>query len=269
MPILPFFSKLSPWWLRLAALLLFGMPIFTGWPIETIAAYGMPFASTITTEPATQMFIDSISAWTLYAGFIWIVVFLNIGAHSFKDYVSVAFFLALTTAVLGLVVRKILPFIDGQTSSELINFKMAKLFIIIMSTVPFTLMSINMFSSKNLLIIAQSRSEKSKTSSDLYLHLCLALRMMQHVGEVVVRLLDVWREEHPSLLVPRHHRDWRMKWYSSANFFPWAVDAVSAWIFACMMITFAPLPSFVHELQSIKSINAGSGKGEVQTVDSN
>ena len=266
MPIFPFFSRISPWWLRLSVLFLFGMPIFTGWPLNVVAAYFIPFTSAIADEPATQALIALDSAWTLYAGLIWTVIYLNVGKHSFKEYAWVAFILALTTAGGGLVARKIFPFLDGQSNSWLVYFKMLRLFIIIISTVPFILMSINLFSSKNLLMMAQSRAEKSKASPEFYLHLCLALRMLQHVGEVGVRLLDVWREEHPSLLLPRHRRDWNIKWYSFANFLPWAIDAISAWAFACLMVTFAPLPSFVHELQSIKSINGGSGRSEVQPM---
>jgi len=141
------------------------------------------------------------------------------------------------------------PSISGHVSVDLVNFKIAKIFIIILSTVPYTLMAINLFSAKNIIDRARSRYTGQKNIPEFYLHLCLALRMFQHVGEVVTRLFDVWTEEHPQLLIPRNRRQWGVNWYSPVHFFPWAVEAISSWIFACLMVTFAPLPAFVRELK--------------------
>lgn len=253
MPAFPFFNKISRWWLRLLALFILGFPLFTGWPINILASQLLPLANGIDADLAKNELIASICAWSLYGGLIWLAVFLNVGAHKFLEYMSVAIVLALTTAILGAVVRKILPFIEGRSIPGLVDFKMVWLYLMIMTSVPFSLMGINLFSASKLLELAQRKAEKNARFPMFYLHLCLALRMLQHVGEVVVRLFDVWREEHPDVIVPRNRQEWKGKWYSSANFFPWAAEAVSAWIYACMMMTFAPLSSFVHEVRSIRT----------------
>jgi hypothetical protein len=243
---------ISPWWLRLLALCLLGFPLFTGWPINILTFHILPLVSGIDADSSKSVLIASICAWTLYGGIIWFAVFLNIGAHKFLEYMAVAIVTALTTAILGALLRKAFPFLDGQNSPGAVDFKMVWLYLMIMTSVPFSLMSINLFSASKLLDSAKARAAKNARFPLYYLHVCLALRMLQHVGEVVVRLFDVWREEHPEILIPRNRREWKGKWYSYANFFPWAAEAVWAWIFACMMMTFAPLPSFVHEIRSIR-----------------
>jgi hypothetical protein len=252
MPIFPFLTNMPAWWLRFILLLMLGLPLLTGWPINLLATQLLPFLARVDTNFDEVQLIAFICSWALYSAFIWIVVLLNVGTFKFLEYMSIAVVVAITTALLGALVRKVLPMLDGSKGPGVIDTRMVWVYLMIMTSVPFSLMAINMFSSKKILDAARSRMAKKGTTPTLYLHLCLALRMLQHVGEVVVRLFDVWREEHPEILIPRNRREWKGKWYSSANFFPWAVDAVSSWAFALMMMTFAPLPSFVHEIKSIQ-----------------
>lgn len=252
MPIFPFLARIPIWWIRVVVLGGLGLPLLSGWPINVLTEYLISIMVALGEDATGAMPIASICAWGAYGVAIWFVVFLNTGGSKFLEYLSVAVVLALTTAFSGALIRKLIPFLNGDTQKAVVDYKMCWLCLVIMITVPFTFMSVNLFSAKGLL--ERARAARSNRFPLLYLHVCLALRMLQHVGEVVTRLLDVWREEHPSLLLPRNRREWKGKWYSSANFLPWATDAVSTWIFACMMMTFAPLSAFVHELESIKRL---------------
>jgi hypothetical protein len=252
MRLKPDLSLVRPWWLRLAVLFVVGLPLFTGWPIETTGRIFAPFFARAGYEPGFSMYIAVICSWFVYISLIWVLVYSNVGATVFWEYFGAALVLGLTTAFLGSAVCKLFPFIAGGESGYWISFKMTKIFIMVISTVPYLFMTVNLFSAQNVLEIGRQRCSQKGTFPPIYLHWCLALRMFQHVADVVRRLLDVWAEENPDLLLPRNRRDWGVKWYSTANFFSWAAEAISAWIFACLILTFVPLPAFVHELQNIR-----------------
>jgi len=225
-------ANVQPWWLRLLLLLVVGVPAILNLPSHFFSAGDPP--------------IELIAFWAGYACFIWLFIALNVGIKALFNMLSGAFVLAITTAMLGAGVRKLFPYLSGGIGHEDINVKMATLFLVMVSVIPFGLLFVTSFSAQG--IIDRLSISNSKTKN-IGIHLALGLRVMQHVGEVFLKLLVVWFEEHPSILLPRHRRDWNGQWYAKANFIPWFYESMKSWTYACMMHTFEPIPVLVNEIK--------------------
>jgi hypothetical protein len=242
-------KQIEPWWLRLVILFSIGIPALTGWPVN-IATESLKEILHATPE------ITSIFVWTVYACFIWVVIFLIAGEKKLLEYLAVAFILGLTTSILGAIMRKAFPFIAGGLSGDEVSFKMVKLCIIIITVVPYSILVVNSFSPKSLIERLSKMNGKFKTVG---LHFALAFRVFQHAGEVIFNLFEIWSEEHPEKLFPRHRREWGVKWYSITSVFPWIWGAVFAWIFACIIQTFEPIPAMVDDVEKINKFNSKGG----------
>lgn len=192
------------------------------------------------TEP-----MQFIVFWAGYALFVWLFIFLNVGIRTLLSMLSGAFVLAMTTAMLGAGLRKVFPILQGSASASLIDIKMATLFFVMISVIPYGLMFVSSFSARGVLD-GMSRRNNMK---EFGLHIALGLRVIQHVGEVFIKLLTVWHEEHPNFLLPRNRKDWEGKWYSKTGLIPWLLESFKSWIYACMMHAFEPIPVLVNEIQ--------------------
>jgi hypothetical protein len=238
-------AAINTWWVRLMVLLLIGIPAFSGFPLRDLII-GMKVIVPLYLDKVGE--ISSIVSWVLYACLVWLAVFSSVGARKFLEYLAGAFVIGLTTAILGSAMRKVFPFIAGSLTGDEISLKMLKLLLIIISVVPYALLFVNSFSAKNMLSrLAEAKGKRKEVG----LHLALLLRIFQHTGEVVFNLVEIWTEEHPIKIIPRHRRDWHTKWYSIANIFPWAWSAILAWIYATMIHTFEPIPGMVAEVEKI------------------
>jgi len=238
-------SSIGTWWLRLLVLLLLGIPALSGWPLTEVTT-GIQMLVPFELDRAGD--ISDLVSWVVYSSIIWLVVFSSVGIRKFLEYLAAAFIIGLTTALLGSVVRKAFPILSGTMSADEISLRMVNLLLIIVTVVPYALLFINSFSAKNIITKLTDAKGKRKT---IGLHFALLLRVIQHAGEVIFNLLEIWAEEHPDKIFPRHRRDWRAKWYSSANMFPWAWGAVFSWIYATMIHTFEPIPGMVDEVENI------------------
>jgi hypothetical protein len=238
-------TSINPWWLRLIALLVLGIPAFSGWPLDNIT---QRMAVILPSDMAKAGDIFGVASWVLYSCIIWIVVTSSVGPRKSLEYLAASFIIGITTAILGSVMRKAIPFIAGSLSGDEISLKMLNLLLVIVTVVPYFLLFMNSFSAKNLISKLADTTGKRKT---LGLHFALFLRVIQHTGEVIFNLVEIWAEEHPDKIFPRHRRDWGAKWYSTANIFPWAGSAVFAWVFATMIHTFEPIPSMVDDVEKI------------------
>lgn len=236
--------EIKPWWLRLIILLSIGIPVLTGWPVN-IATESIKEILPVTPEMA------NIFVWMVYACFMWLVVFLSAGEKKLLEYLAIAFILGLTTSISGAIMRKVFPFIAGGLSGYEVSFKMVKLLIMIITVVPYSILVMNSFSARNLIKNLTKMKGKFRT---IGLHFALAFRVFQHVGEVIFNLREIWSEEHPEKLFPRHRRGWSEEWYSGVNVFPWVWEAVFAWIFACIILAFEPIPAMVDEVEKINKV---------------
>ncbi len=236
---LPAFLKLQhlrPWWLKIAVLMLIGYPLFSNRPAAFIgAAMGQHLPETL----------GPMLAWPLITFFVWACCLPSLGTAKLLDYLAAAYAMAITTVVSGAVLRLALPAIFPADTAD--NFRLLRVYFNILAVFPYSLTFLNSFSVSNLMNrLTRTRGRFREAG----LHLALALRICQHVGEVIPKMLLVWREENPDLLLPRCRDDWHgisplVKWPM------WFVRSISQWIFACIILTFEPIPVMVNEIEQI------------------
>lgn len=234
-------KKAMPWWLKFLLLLLLGMPGFSGWPTGLFVLY-LQGTGLFTPE------IAYVCAWGVYACCVWMVVLLSAGTNKLLAYLGAAFTLALTVAILGAIMRGLFPILAAGMSKEAISFKLIRIFINIIVFLPYSVLFINSFSAKRLIDNVALLGGRYRTVG---LHLALAFRVFQHTGEVVFNLFEIWTEEHPEKILPRNKNDLGTHWYSSVKILVWVWTGIHAWIFACIIHTFEPIPAMVEEVERI------------------
>ncbi|MDD3148809.1 MAG: hypothetical protein PHD82_16055 [Candidatus Riflebacteria bacterium] len=230
-------QNLRPWWLKMAVLMLIGFPLVSNRPAGLIAA-GL--------EKFLPEMPGSILAWPLITFFIWACCLPSLGTARLLDYLAAAYTMAITTVVSGAVLREILPVVfTADVSAD--SFRLLRVYFNILAVFPYSLTFLNAFSVSDLLSRLTKTRGRFRSAG---LHLALALRICQHVGEVIPKLLLVWREENPDLLLPRCRDDWQgisplIRWPM------WFIRSISQWIFACIILTFEPIPVMVNEIEQI------------------
>jgi len=240
-----------PWWLKLTLLLMLGMPGFTGWPNTWV----------VQKLQATDMFTPEIAhvvVWVAYAGLVWLIVLVCAGKHKLLNYLAAAFVLALTVAMLGAILRGVFPFLAGGLSRDATSFKMNRIFINIFIFLPYSVLFINSFSAKKLIDRVAHLDGRYRT---IGLHLALAFRVFQHTGEVVFNLFQIWTEEFPEKILPRGDTTQAFRWYAPRNLMVWVWGGIHAWIFACIIHTFEPIPAMVAEVERIDRAKKINHKG--------
>ena len=233
-----------PWWLKLVLLLVLGLPGFTGWP-NSWFVQKLQAANMFTLE------IAHVVVWAAYACLVWLVVLACAGKHKLLNYLGAAFVLALTVAMLGAVLRGLFPFLAGGLSREAVSFKMIRIFINITIFLPYSVLFINSFSAKKLIDRVADLEGRYRTMG---LHLALAFRVFQHTGEVVFNLFQIWTEEFPDKILPRGDSTQMFRWYAPGNLLVWGWGCVHAWIFACIIHTFEPIPAMVADVERIDRV---------------
>lgn len=230
-------QNLRPWWLKMAVLVFIGYPLFSNYPAGIIAA-GL--------EKLVPEAPGNILAWPLITFLIWACCLPSLGTEKLLDYLAAAYTMAITTVVSGAILRGILPAIfPADIAAD--NFRLLRVYFNILAVFPYSLTFLNSFSVSNLMTRFSKARGRFRNAG---LHLALALRICQHVGEVIPKLLLVWREEHPDLLLPRHRDDWHG--FSPLAKWPmWVIRSISQWIFACIILTFEPIPVMVNEIEQL------------------
>lgn len=229
-------AEIKPWWLKLIFLLLIGLPPISGYPISIFMTPGNS--------------IHNILLWLGYGCFIWLFILLNVGARQLLKYLSFAFTLALITSFLGVIIRKLTGFIFEQSTAdaEYVSFKMLSLLIVMISVIPYTLFFINCFSASSF--VSKLSFDVNKNHK-IKIHLALALRVFQHVGEVMTNLLVVWKEENPLMLKPRFREDLTENKLSIVSWFNWFKNSLVTWCFALLIHTFEAIPYLSEEMRTV------------------
>ncbi len=230
-------QNLRPWWLKMAVLVLIGYPLFSNRPAAFIAsAMGQCLPETL----------GALLVWPLITFFIWACCLPSLGTAKLLDYLAAAYAMAVTTTLSGAALRGLLPaiFLSDPVAD---NLRLMRVYFNILAVFPYSLTFVNSFSVSDLMARLTKTRGKFRGAG---LHLALALRICQHVGEVIPKLLLVWREENPELLLPRCRDDWQG--ISPLARWPmWVVLSISQWIFACIILTFEPIPVMVNEIEQI------------------
>ncbi|OQY03029.1 MAG: hypothetical protein B6I22_12425 [Desulfobacteraceae bacterium 4572_123] len=234
-------KKTMPWWLKILLLLILGLPGISGWPT------GLFVRHLYETGLFTQQ-IAYICVWGIYACCVWMAVLLSAGKNKLLIYLGGAFTLALTVAILGALMRGFFPILAAGMSKEAISFKLIRIFINIIIFLPYSVLFINSFSAKKLIDNVARLGGKYRIVG---LHLALAFRVFQHTGEVVFNLFEIWTEEYPEKILPRNKSGLGVRWYSPVKIMVWFIGSIHAWIFACIIHTFEPIPAMVEEVERI------------------
>jgi len=234
-------KKAMPWWLKFLLLLILGLPGFSGWPT------GLLVRNLLETGLFT-LEIAYICVWAGYACCVWMIVLLCAGKNKLLVYLGAAFTLALTVAILGALMRGFFPILAAGMSKEAISFKLIRIFINIIIFLPYSVLFINSFSAKKLIDNVAQLGGRYRTVG---LHLALALRVFQHTGEVVFNLFEIWTEEYPEKILPRNKSELGVRWCLPLKIMIWLWGSVHAWIFACIIHTFEPIPAMVEEVERI------------------
>ncbi len=238
-------KRVIPWWIKFLFLLILGLPGFSGWPTGS-------FVQRLQETGLFTPEIAHVCVWVLYACCVWGVVLLSAGKNKLLAYLGAAFVLALTVAILGAVMRGLFPLLAAGMSKEAISFKLIRIFINIIIFLPYSILFINSFSAKNLIDRVSLLGGRYRTVG---LHLALAFRVFQHTGEVVFNLFEIWTEEYPEKILPRNKSDLGVRWYSPVKILVWIWGSIHAWIFACIIHTFEPIPAMVEEVERINRAN--------------
>ncbi|MBW1867009.1 MAG: hypothetical protein JRI38_04605 [Deltaproteobacteria bacterium] len=234
-------KKAMPWWVKFLLLLILGLPGISGWPTGVFVLY-LQETGLFTPE------IAFVCVWGIYACCVWMVVLLSAGKNKLLVYLGAAFTLALTVSILGALMRGFFPILAAGMSKEAISFKLIRIFINIIVFLPYSVLFINSFSAKKLIDNVAQLGGRYRTVG---LHLALAFRVFQHTGEVVFNLFEIWTEEYPEKILPRNKNELGVRWYSSAKILVWVWGSIHAWIFACIIHTFEPIPAMVEEIERI------------------
>ncbi len=238
-------KRTFPWWLKFVLLLVLGLPGFSGWPngwlIQRLQETGL-----FTVE------IAHIGVWVFYACCVWLVVLVSAGPHKLLTYLGAAFILGLTVAILGAVMRGLFPFLAAGMSRDATSFKLIRIFINIIIFLPYSVLFINSFSAKKLIDRVARLDGRYRTAG---LHLALAFRVFQHTGEVVFNLFQRGTEEYPEKIIPRNSGSPGVRWYAPGKILVWIWACIHAWIFACIIHTFEPIPAMVAEVERIDRAN--------------
>lgn len=229
-------AKVRPVWLRVLILIIIGLPSITGWPLSLFAT---------TSDTLRNMLI-----WLAYGCFIWLFILLNTGLKQLMSFLSFAFLLAIITCFSGALFRQMVALFNNVSKEEsaYVSNKMLSLFICMISVIPYSLFFINCFSISSFVSRLDFSSGKNHK---IKIHLALALRVFQHVGEVTTNLLDVWREENPRMISPRFREELKESKWSYLSWFNWFLNAAITWCFAMMMHTFEAIPYLSEEMKNI------------------
>jgi hypothetical protein len=174
------------------------------------------------------------------------------GKHKLLNYLGAAFVLALTVAMLGAILRGVFPFLAGGLTRDETSFKMIRIFINIIIFLPYSVLLINSFSAKKLIDRVARLDGRYRT---IGLHLALAFRVFQHTGEVVFNLFQIWTEEFPEKILPRRDSTQAFRWHAPRHLLVWVWGCTHAWIFACIIHTFEPIPAMVAEVERIDKVS--------------
>lgn len=209
-----------PWWLRLAlfaviAAPLVNMHLVTMWAADETHA--------------------RILAAAIYTLIIWAFIVACVGWEKFFAFMSAAAVMCVAAVIIGGAVRWVLGMAGATDAQRLqINVQLVDVAFMLMTSLPYAFFVIQAFSASQLL---EKVSRQAGTKSGWRLNVAVWLRVFQHLSEMFPALLLVWKEENPSLLLPRHTNDWRRQNIIQriVSWVDWGCSAAMTWA-RCLLV---------------------------------
>jgi hypothetical protein len=237
-------AAVRPWWLRLFILAMLGHPL-----VASRVLHGQLHKE--------HLFFD-IGNWTTYALFIWMFVGLCVGLKRLLDWLSIAAIFALTVLLTGAILRKtglwsLIERTVGTTTTDPTQSLIDLLFrfFMILAATPFAMLVIESFPASDLMRWVSRRG--ATHTARVVLVAAMFLRMFQHVGEVVTRCMVAWREENPSVILPRYRGDWVGSIFRKLGVLEWIKVSVSSWCAAIAVQSLAAIPTVVRDFRRVQS----------------
>lgn len=219
--------RLMPWWLRLTFFILLAAPLVN---IHLITRW-------LPDEPMLR-----IAAMTGYAMAIWLVVIASAGLEKFFTYIAPAAVMLVATAIIGPAVTAAFGLGgDTKAQTEQINEHTVRVALMLLTSLPYAFLVIQSFSASHIL---ERLSRNAGTQSYWQMTIAVWLRVFQHLTEMFPALILVWREENPSMLLPRHTDDWRTQNFlkKAVSLADWAVSAAMTWARCLLMFSLKIIP---------------------------
>lgn len=232
--------NIRPAILRLLVLVVIGIPCFSYWPFS-IAKDTSSFAF--------------LAIWLAYDAVLSLLIIRSVGINYWLQWFAASCVLAIVTVaftVTYLQVRETVgypphnpdksPYVKAQWSADQV-----KKGLMIITVVPYAIFVTNSFSvAAGVSRVARWAGRKRRMAR----HVLLALRVIQHVIEVLPPLLQIWREEHPDVLRPRMRRDMQGKLGGIKCHLEWWWVSVEIWTKATLVYALEPVPVFCHTIET-------------------
>lgn len=230
--------KRLPAWIKIFGLAVLSLPLFT-----PILGTGMGSRLEI---------LGAILALGAYATFVWIVIASVSGLEALVASLSVAFVFGVTTILISGAVSKLAALFPGVGVPRASDFQLLRTFMITIISVPLALFSVQCFSAASIL----ERLHGGRRSA-LDLRLAVALRVFQHLAEVFPQLVMAWREEHPSLWLPRHRVDWSAQPVVLTQLWGWFFRSAMLWSQCLLMHCMRIVPVIEVEIGRLEDVRPG------------
>lgn len=226
--------------LRLLVLLLIGIPAFSNWPI-----------SLLTSSNHYMQLSGLLSYWL----FILVIVAVTFGVNQMTEWTLTASVLSVTVVLPQAVFTHALGKLSewgfvtaGPHDNAELTFRLVKQFITMMTVIPYGAMLVHSFSVSGALKRAYSMSGMNRV---VLRHACLYVRVAQHIFESFPPLLQIWREEYPTMLLPRYRTDMGNVFAQGGSVAKWLFTSAKMWALAACVFAFEPIPLFCHEIESL------------------
>jgi hypothetical protein len=217
-----------PWWLRLALFAVLAAPLVN---------------MHLVTQWASDSPIARVAAMMAYAVAIWLIIIVLAGLEKFVAYTSPAAIMLVATVVVGPAVNNLLGYGgDTRAESDMLSEHNVRVALMLLTSLPFAFLVIQSFSASRLL---EHLSKRAGTSSYRQMTFAVWLRVFQHLTETFPALLIVWKEENPSLLLPRHKDDWRTQNFlkKAVSLGDWVISAALSWAKCLLMFSLRIVPA--------------------------
>jgi hypothetical protein len=220
------------------------IPAFTSWPVSRITLYEGTDAFYFASGGGSSDLAIIIS-WLGYFLFVCLFILLFGDGKTVRNYLFAASILAATVGFTKATIGRA-PFLAGGKPSSYIEFRSVILVIKILTMMPLALFVLNSFSPAGTL---RNVAKNSRAGDRISRHVAVFFRSFQASIERVILLLEVWMEENPSLLIPRHKADLRSGNHVSIVIYwsTWFMRSIRAWTVACFVNTLEIVPPLVHE----------------------
>lgn|GEM_PF-5576404 len=253
--------SIQPWWIRVLVLALIGVPLFYYGPIEFIGG-----------APGTFPFF---AVWILFGAVVYFMIVVSFGLDQLINWVSIASVIAVLTLIATAVVFEVrsgvfgparLP--DGSAYDRIALSKdIVRKTLVLLTSLPYLLAFVNAFSAAGVIAWLGTRSTRVTQVAG---HIVIALRVLQHISEVLPELVPVWREENPRLLSPRHRDETnRFVIMRLLKLLEWLFEGTFRWAVALLVYAIEPLPTYAHMVDLHTRTNGTPSTGSISRKSAN